>query len=91
MPQVYNKRHNDFSYEAVYVGRPTAFGNPFIVGKDGKQGECVELYRSWIWHPEQKWLREKIMNELRGKDLICWCAPLDCHADVIMEIANSEA
>lgn len=30
--------------------------------------------------------------ELRGKDLCCWC-PLDqlCHADVLLEIANSEA
>ena len=28
--------------------------------------------------------------ELRGKDLACWC-PLDepCHADVLLELANS--
>ena len=30
-------------------------------------------------------------HPLRGKDLACWC-PLDqpCHADVLLEIANSE-
>jgi len=35
---------------------------------------------------------ELIREELRGKDLACWC-PLDqpCHADVLLEIANSEA
>jgi hypothetical protein len=34
-------------------------------------------------------LRQR-MFELRGKDLACWC-PLDqpCHADVLLEIANS--
>ena len=30
------------------------------------------------------------INELRGKNLACWC-PLDkpCHADVLLELANS--
>jgi len=33
-----------------------------------------------------------ILDELRGKDLCCWC-PLDqpCHADVLLEIANEES
>ena len=31
-------------------------------------------------------------EELRGKNLACWC-PLDqpCHADVLLELANREA
>ena len=31
------------------------------------------------------------LEELRGKDLACWCA-LDqpCHADVLLELANQE-
>lgn len=35
-------------------------------------------------------LREKARTELRGKNLACWCR-LDrpCHADVLLEIANS--
>jgi hypothetical protein len=35
---------------------------------------------------------ELIRRDLAGKDLACWC-PLDakwCHADVLLEIANSE-
>jgi hypothetical protein len=28
------------------------------------------------------------LSELRGKDLICWCAPEACHADVLLELAN---
>jgi len=34
--------------------------------------------------------RKHARDELRGKDLACWCA-LDypCHADVLLEIANA--
>jgi len=43
----------------------------------------------------ERWLEEQgqpardEINELRGKDLACWC-PLDqpCHADVLLDIAN---
>jgi len=28
------------------------------------------------------------IEELRGKDLVCWCAPLPCHADILLELAN---
>lgn len=33
---------------AVYVGRPTWFGNPFKVGVHGKAGECVAKYRDLL-------------------------------------------
>jgi hypothetical protein len=29
------------------------------------------------------------LPELRGKDLVCWCAPDACHADVLLELANA--
>jgi hypothetical protein len=30
------------------------------------------------------------MEDLRGKDLACWCAPtFDCHVDVLLELANA--
>lgn len=34
--------------EAIYVGRPTRFGNPFQVGRDGTRERCVELFRRWL-------------------------------------------
>ena len=74
---------------AVYVGRPTVFGNPFHVGEpcaqDGHahdRAEVVDLYRrAWrFWDPAP-------LESLRGHDLACWC-PLDkpCHADVLLEL-----
>jgi hypothetical protein len=28
------------------------------------------------------------LHELRGKDLVCWCAPERCHAWVLIKLAN---
>ena len=75
---------------AAYVGRPTPWGNPFSVGKDGTREEVLEKFRRWVFAPAQAELRERAKQELRGKDLICWCAPKPCHADVWLEIANEE-
>lgn len=76
---------------AVYCGRPTKWGNPFVVGCLSEYGDipdsqtAVDFYRAWI----DKGLRRIAMQELRGKQLACWC-PLDrpCHVDVLCELAN---
>lgn len=72
----------------VYVGRPTVWGNPFHVGKQGAAAECVRAYERWLMTQMPQLLLD-IRQELRGKNLCCWC-PLDqpCHADVLLRIAN---
>lgn len=75
---------------AVYVGRPTKLGNPYKVGRDGTAQECVNLFRLKIagnvWTEPN---RLSIREQLRGKDLACWCRlNQPCHADVLLEIAN---
>jgi hypothetical protein len=71
----------------VVVARPTPWGNPFVVGRDGDQAQCVERFRYEI-APK---LAAEARRELRGKNLACWCAPdAPCHADVLIEIANRE-
>lgn len=87
---------------AVYVGRPTQWGNPYRVGPQGTgeqfdAARCIEMYRfttqpssedpGWASTYEGDLID---LRPLRGKDLACWC-PLDqpCHADVLLEIANS--
>lgn len=83
--------------EAVYVGRPTKWGNPFRVGLDGSARDCVGMYRTMagnnIW--TSPYPRE-IKEQLCGKDLVCWCPLVDedgnrvpCHADVLLELANA--
>jgi hypothetical protein len=72
---------------AVYVGRPTRWGNPFPVAK---YQDAVRLFADWLSHTEPgRALAESARQELRGKDLACWCRPdQPCHADVLLDLAN---
>lgn len=90
-PRVYSKRKGAERppADAVYVGRPTKFGNPFPITGDSKRAVVVAEYRQWLNAPGREALREAARHELRGKDLVCWCAPLPCHADVLLEVANA--
>ena len=35
------------------------------------------------------WILQHLIH-LRGKDLVCWCAPQACHADILLREANKE-
>lgn len=74
---------------AVYVGRPSRWGNPYKAKEcaNGATG-AVQCFRVLV-ESEEETVAE-IRRELRGKDLACWC-PLNkpCHADVLLEVANS--
>ena len=91
MPKVYSKRSgHTYPVSAVLVDRTTPFGNPFHLHHEQDRDIVIANYRSWLMEPEQADLRAKMREELRGKDLLCWCAPKPCHADVIMEVANAD-
>src|SRR5437867_8640568 len=69
----------------VSVGRPSPFGNPFVIGRDGDRGAVIHKYRAWLL--AQAALVERVRRELAGKVLGCWCAPLPCHGDVLADVA----
>jgi hypothetical protein len=71
----------------IYIGRPSKWGNPFTVGKDGSREEVIKKYRAWIL--TQPLLITEV-KELKGKVLGCWCKPLPCHGDVLVELANRD-
>jgi len=73
---------------AVYVGRPTRWGNPFPITTSRQH--AVDQYAAWL--PSQPGLMLSARQTLKGRDLVCWC-PLDqpCHADLLLQIANSDA
>ena len=85
VPKVYNKK-KPYPQNCIYVGRPTKFGNPFVIGQDGSREEVIEKFEQWV-KSNPKLIKE-IKDKLRGKDLVCFCAPLACHADVLLKIAN---
>lgn len=100
MPQVFNKHHGNAPPSAVYVGRPSEWGNPFshLDGTSAEwrvadREEAIARYRDWLMARlnAEPALRRRLVSELAGKDLVCWCAPKACHADVLAELANAGA
>jgi hypothetical protein len=82
--KVLNKHRDGIPIGAVYIGRPSKWGNPFVIGRDGTREEVVAKYSQWLFDSG----RIDQIEELRGKDLVCFCAPLVCHGDVLLQLAN---
>jgi len=85
-PKVLNKRKTGVVLDAVYIGRPSKWGNPFVIGKDGTREEVIAKHRAWLLAQPAK--IEAVKRELKGRDLLCFCAPKPCHGDTLLEIAN---
>jgi len=86
MVKLLNKRVGGVPHGAVYIGRPSKWGNPFVIGRDGSRADVVSKYRSHLLGSPALM---PALPELRGKDLVCWCAPCACHGDVLLTLANA--
>lgn len=78
----------------IYVGRPSRFGNPFthhqhlggnLIIVDTRE-EAIIRYEEWIY--SQPELIGAAKQELKNKILACHCVPLECHANILLKIAN---
>jgi hypothetical protein len=85
MPRVFNKRDPQIPPGAVYVGRPSKWGNPYPINATHTRADVIRAYHNYLTN-NAKLMSE--LHELRGKDLVCWCAPNACHADILLRLAN---
>lgn len=98
MPTVFN-RYKDIGklgfQDAVNIMRPSKWGNCFshqynawveVQNRCASRKEAVDRYEQMVL-ANPKMIAE-IKRELRGKDLVCCCAPLICHGDILLRIAN---
>jgi hypothetical protein len=69
----------------VYIGRPSKWGNPFVIGKDGTRDDVIKKYESWL---RSQPALLAALPELQGRVLACWCAPQACHGDVLVRLAD---
>lgn len=97
MTTIVNVRKADYD---VFIGRRNSwvgrhwtplsqtydFGNPFRVGADLTREQAVSRYREYFQRriETDPIFREQILA-LKGKRLGCFCKPLECHGDVIIE------
>ena len=80
VPTVVNCRAEPFD---VYIGRPSKWGNPFVIGRDGDRAAVIIKFKAYLL--SQPALMEQLA-ELEGKKLGCFCFPNSCHGDAIVEV-----
>lgn len=85
--------------DTVKVDRSTKWGNPYQFGMchPDKQGRnvvmtlpetLVDAFRGYALRQLEN--NPGAFEELRGKNLACWCKPgCPCHGDVLLELANA--
>jgi hypothetical protein len=84
----------------VRIDRLSAWGNPFVLGRDGDRFEVIAKFLDWVTTSDATsaaWIREHV-HELHGKTLGCWCAPPGgvtvedlpwvCHGQVLLSLAD---
>jgi hypothetical protein len=76
---------------AINCTRPGRWGNPYT--REDWGDDAIPMFRAAVCANKDPTnglpTLELIRDELRGKDLACFC-PLDqpCHVDVLLEFAN---
>ena len=78
MSKVHNKHHNTAPNDAIYIGRGSPWGNPYVIGRDGDRNEVCDKF-------EKNVLPHLDLTKLIGRDLVCFCKPARCHGDAILK------
>ena len=82
MTKVVNLKYETYD---IYIGRGSIWGNPFYIGTHGDREEVIAKYRIYILgRPE---LLDQL-ETLRDKTLGCYCKPLACHGDVLVDLVD---
>lgn len=89
MMKVVNLKHHEYD---VRIDRKTIFGNPYVIGLNGDRADVIRLYKIWFYEKIQRdpKFKEEVLK-LQGKKLGCWCYPLACHGDIIIEYLKNNA
>ncbi len=81
---VLNKSRSGIPVGAVYIGRGSKWGNPFVIPRDGNRDEVCEKHEAMLASQiDSGTITIKELAALDGKDLVCFCAPLRCHGHTL--------
>lgn len=89
---VLNKKVSGIPSGAIYIGRGSKWGNPFVMRTEADRNEVCAQYSAHLDHQlrtGEVTLAE--LAELDGKDLVCFCAPKQCHGHVLEDRAMRAA
>lgn len=73
---------------AVWIMRPSKWGNPFVLGRDGDRSVVLAKHKAWLWE-EIKAGRIDLteLAALDGAALVCCCSPKPCHGETLLAAA----
>lgn len=91
---------------SIYIGRPPQggewrFGNPFVIGRDGDRKEVVFRFKIWLetgdtfdcteaTKERRQWILDHLKDLKKDDVLGCFCAPLLCHGNVLIELSEKK-
>jgi len=70
----------------INCGRPSKWGNPYIIGKDGDREEVLQKYKKYLFNDPDLIIEAR--KELKDKVLECYCKPLKCHCDLLAYLCD---
>ena len=86
---VVNKHHGNIPSNAVYIGRGSMWGNPFVIGKDGDRDTVCNKHKQYLWQQIQTGeVSLKDLAALHNKVLVCFCVPRRCHGHTLEDAAK---
>jgi len=99
MIEVINKQTS--AARGTYIGRPSPLGNPYshlpsacAEFRVATRDEAVEKYREWLTRALESdklvhaafWNLVEFYRQHGSLTLVCWCAPENCHGNVIRDM-----
>jgi hypothetical protein len=85
-PPNWRKRPDEY----VYIGRPSAYGNPYRINSQCGRDSAISAYTDYATQRLQSDpLFHDRVRELCGKVLVCYCAPQACHGDWLASTADA--
>lgn len=87
------KREADIPYTQTtayeYIGRGSYWGNPHAMFEAGEdRQEVIRKYQYDFQYDKFINIDPQRVHELAGKRLGCYCAPANCHGDVLADFLN---
>jgi len=73
----------------VYIGRGSIFGNPYRISKNRTREMVIDWYKEWFYNKLKDPFFRREVEKLRGQTLGCYCKPLPCHGDIIVEFLEN--
>lgn len=67
LPKVWNKYKGGVPEGAIFIGRPSKWGNPYVIGQDGTRTEVIAKFREYLKNRPD--LIQAVKKELAGAKL----------------------